>query len=333
MCFSRPAMVIWERMRKHWTEQAGNHYEYVKTFFNTFISKHPGYQFTVAQKFDALYDIGITWEQYDQLKLEVERGSRGLSVPEIKATEYLNEGRDKIRKSFSNLSDYRRYKDSLRQRNIGIVRSKLQEAKQHSQQARSCYESPGEKYILSFDIEVYEYDFSKMLEIGYVIACVGSGSPRLTEKRHFIIRENLQHRNGDHCADNRDGFRFGRSETVPLRQAIDSFRQAVVKCTFLLAHSAHSDDDYLRNIGVDISELGKKIMDTQQVEMHLETTRLGHRPSSDRLFIRGLIHLLKSYSVQFEEKDLHNAGCDAYYTMKLFLRQMGCSGSVVNALT
>ena len=54
MCYySRPSMVMWEIMNKKWTEYS-SHSDYVRSFFNTFISQHPGFQFTVAQKFDAL---------------------------------------------------------------------------------------------------------------------------------------------------------------------------------------------------------------------------------------------------------------------------------------
>ena len=334
MCyFSRPSMVMWEIMNKKWTEYS-SHSDYVRSFFNTFISQHPGFQFTVAQKFDALYEIGVTWAQYDQIKMELESGRRGLHLADINVMEYLANS-DRTTRSFSSLSEYRAYRNStLRPRNQAIVRSKLQEVKQHCQKARSHYDRSGEKLILTFDIEAYEYNHDKMLEIGYIVASVdGSGSPRLTEKRHFIIQENLHHKNGDHCTDNRNGFRFGQSQTVPLQEAIASFREAVTRCTFLVAHSAHSDEDYLRKIGVDIAELGKEIMDTQLVEMQLEMTRPGYRSANDRLFFRGLTRLLENYNVSFTQQDLHNAGCDAYYTMKVFLRQMGCSGSVVNALT
>ena len=330
-------MVVWERMRITWTSHSrdqlgGISFNFVKTFFNTFISRHPGYQFTVAQKYDSLYDIGITWEQYDQIKLELERGIRGSELPDINVTEYLKHG-DRRKKSFSSLSEFRAYQDDfVRRRNREIVKTKLEEARRHFQKARSYFDGPGTKYILSFDLEAYEYDHDKVLEIGYVVACVGSGPPKLTEKRHLIIQENLRYKNRDYVPDNRNGFKFGESQTVSLQQAIETFCQAVMNCTFLLAHSAHRDKDYLRNIGVDISKSRKEIMDTQQVELHLEASRPGQRPPNDRLYLRGLTRLLENYEVAFDPEALHNAGSDAYYTMKVFLRQMGCSKTVVNGL-
>ena len=48
--------------------------------------------------------------------------------------------------------------------------------------------------------------------------------------------------------------------------------------------------------------------------------------------MRGLSNLLKEYNVNYREKDLHNAGCDAFYTMMVFLRQMGYIVEEVNAI-
>lgn len=95
----------------------------------------------------------------------------------------------------------------------------------------------------------------------------------------------------------------------------------------LVAHASRNDEAYLKKVGFDLSEL--KIMDTQQIE-HKEFA--ASRYESDRLYLRNLGRLLQNYTVSYEEKDLHNAGCDAYYTMKAFLRQMGYDASVVNSL-
>ena len=88
-----------------------------------------------------------------------------------------------------------------------------------------------------------------------------------------------------------------------------------------------NDDEYLRNIGVDLSELRKEMFDTQVLETYKESLK-----ESDKYFMRGLNHLLREYKVNYQESHLHNAGCDAFYTMMVFLRQMGYSAEEVNTI-
>jgi hypothetical protein len=87
------------------------------------------------------------------------------------------------------------------------------------------------------------------------------------------------------------------------------------------------DDAYLRNIGVDLSELGKEMFDTQVLQTYKESLK-----ESENYFMRSLSHLLKEYNINYQESDLHNAGCDAFYTMMVFLRQREYSAEEVNTI-
>ena len=87
------------------------------------------------------------------------------------------------------------------------------------------------------------------------------------------------------------------------------------------------DDEYLRKIGVDLSVLGKEMFDTQVLQAYRESLR-----EREKYFMRGLSHLLKEYSINYQESQLHNAGCDAFYTMMVFLRQMDYTAKEVNAI-
>ena len=172
-----------------------------------------------------------------------------------------------------------------------------------------------------------------MLEIGYAVVTfssnTGGNGLRSIEDfnaRHFIIEENIEYENKDHVPNNRDGFRFGTSKTVTLKNALEMFREDIVECRFLLGHSIKHDHDYLKNIGVDLTELGKEMLDTQLIQMHTEI-------NDKRYDMRGLSYLLREYGIDFEDKDLHNGGNDAYYTMMAFLRQMGYSKATVNVLS
>ena len=85
------------------------------------------------------------------------------------------------------------------------------------------------------------------------------------------------------------------------------------------------DDAYLKKLGVDLGVLDKPMFDTQILETCKEGLKEG-----DKYFLRSLLNLLKEYKLNYQESDLHNAGCDAFYTMMVFLRQMGYTVSAVN---
>ena len=78
---------------------------------------------------------------------------------------------------------------------------------------------------------------------------------------------------------------------------------------------------------MDLSALGMEIFDTQVIQTYKESLK-----ESEKYFMRGLSNLLKEYNVNYQEKDLHNGGCDAFYSMMVFLRQMGYSVEEVNAI-
>ena len=78
---------------------------------------------------------------------------------------------------------------------------------------------------------------------------------------------------------------------------------------------------------MDLSEFQKEIADTQLIELHK-----ADQLHEDKIYLSGLKRLLEKYDLKFREEHLHNAGCDAYYTMKVFLRQMDCDLSTVNSL-
>ena len=78
---------------------------------------------------------------------------------------------------------------------------------------------------------------------------------------------------------------------------------------------------------MDLSALGMEIFDTQVIQTYNESLK-----EREKYFMRGLSYLLKEYNVNYQEKDLHNGGCDAFYTMMVFLRQMGYSVEEVNAI-
>ena len=108
---------------------------------------------------------------------------------------------------------------------------------------------------------------------------------------------------------------------------LSRFREDIRGCDYILGHSVKHDNDYLRDMGVNLSVLGKEIFDTQALDIYKESLK-----QSGKYFMRSLSHVLREYNVNYEEKDLHNAGCDAFYTMMVFLRLMGYTAGQVNAI-
>ena len=189
-------------MRNPWVKRASNRnrVDDVKRYFNTFATKHHGYTFIIAKKFNDLYDVCVTAQQCSEIKRHLEREfglagyldeANSLEVPWIDCKE----------RSFRNTQDFREYRGhTLSTMNRPVIRAKYAEARQH----------------YDFDIEVYEHNHDIMLEIGYVtcqISPVTGDKPDVTlhghYKRHLIIRENLHYKNGDRVPDNCYGFRFG----------------------------------------------------------------------------------------------------------------------------
>ena len=234
LLYSSITITPWDGMRNRWIRCAGKRHkaESVKRYFNTFSTKHPGYTFIVAKKFNDLYDVCVTAQQCSEIKRHLER--------EFGLTGYLDEAPSQevfrsncTEKSFRNSLEFRQYRENtLLTMNRPAIRAKHADAKQHYDKVKDAFTKGRSAFqILCFDIEVYEHDRSVMLEIGYVI-CRFTPAPShslyqtrshevgVVTKRHLIVRENLHYKNGDNVPDNRQGFRFGASETMSIAEAV-----------------------------------------------------------------------------------------------------------------
>ena len=63
---------------------------------------------------------------------------------------------------------------------------------------------------------------------------------------HYIISEHATHRNGRFCADNRDHYLFGKSQTVPLLEAAQACTDVIGSSDVLVFH--HGDGDVVRTV-------------------------------------------------------------------------------------
>ena len=142
---------------------------------------------------------------------------------------------------------------------------KRQEAISYAGRLRRMIRAKPASTFLAFDIEVYEHDFDKMLEIGFVKFGLQPGAPR--EYHHYIITDNLHYVNKDRVPDNRDRFLFGESRRMTLREAAVQFGEHIAGADFLVAHAGANDEHYLSMQGIDLQ--GKQIFDTQVCNLFL----------------------------------------------------------------
>lgn len=161
--------------------------------------------------------------------------------------------------------------------------------------------------MMTFDVETYEDDFSKILEIGFVVSSLARPEDS-KETFHFIIAENSHVVNRKYVPDNREKFKFGTSERMSLKEAAERFMQHIRDADFLVTHSGANDEAYLASSGISLE--GKPMFDTQVLALALLTSGT---------VVFSLKRLLSDLAIPFDESILHNGGNDAVYTMKVFL--------------
>ncbi|KAF9174153.1 HIR complex subunit [Mortierella sp. AD010] len=163
-------------------------------------------------------------------------------------------------------------------------------------------------WFISVDIESYERDHSKILEIGWSIWV--SGVHKFVD-RHYAISEYQHLKNGKFVADRRDRFIFGETVWAPLKDSIAAFQQDLDMASkrnpeglfALIAHDMASDEAYLKSMGIVFPE-GMIQFDT----LNLNCARVGDSVKT------GLGKLLDELNI--DNYSLHNA--DLKNTMVVF---------------
>ena len=230
-------MVSWQQMRNFWVHVAFEHSQNtgknVKSYLNNFVNAENkrGFSFTVTQLYDELFQVCITTDQYLSVKHGLEQRIK-MELPEVRGRGLFSGGA-REQKSFKSAHEIRTYcENGLVQLNKPIIKRKHEEAQDHFIEVRNAFSIQDEKDFLAFDIEAYEHDHSQVLEIGYVIVRFSPVRHRtegnlpkaeVTSREHLIIEENLHFKNKDNVPDNRDGFKFGVSETLSLEDAVERF--------------------------------------------------------------------------------------------------------------
>lgn len=300
----------YESIRIEWTKFfEGNFSEQrpiVAGFFKNFHRNHRGFKFVIAEDFDGTTHPLVSAEKYVEIKKELEEKT-GQTLPKVSNTSDVKikeEGR-----SFPDLQTYVKYIKALKPENDQIKVRKREDAKKSVGELRTFLSSNPNARAMAFDIETYENDHSKILEIGFVITSLASPEGN-EETYHFIIKENLHMVNRDYVPDNREKFSFGDSEHMSLAEATKKFSQYIWNVDVLVTHSGGHDKEYLESNGMSLE--GKPMFDTQLLGLALLT-------DENFLNVFGLKRLMGDLKISYDEDILHNAGNDAHYTMQVFL--------------
>jgi len=211
------------------------------------------------------------------------------------------------------------------------------------------------KTILCFDVEVLETCHRHILEIGWCTYKTGNIKESDIKSKHYIIQENLTRKNGRHVPDHKHLFSFGISEIQPLKRVITEFMQDLIKVDCVIGHSVDSDFKFLQrfleynnldefmihldskkfkhkkteNLSVQIIKF-QTLNITGQMEKRLkkfpikvkkfDTMCMTSVVLGDAFNQCGLKRALQLFErTKDDDYIFHNAGNDAFATMKLFL--------------
>lgn len=180
-----------------------------------------------------------------------------------------------------------------------------------------AYEERNTIYI-SVDMETFESNRRLLTEVGMAVHHPGIADkniPPTTKAFHYIIKENIKHRNGRFVADHKFDFSYGISRVVSLTLCRLAFQSVISHCQKLaqehslgiamVGHGFDSDMMVFANAGIHIPH-EIDIIDTEQL---WKVTQAKFSSLGKILKYLKIPHGL-----------LHNAGNDAFLTLDLCLK-------------
>jgi len=169
------------------------------------------------------------------------------------------------------------------------------------------------KLYLCLDIEAFEFNQKFLTEFGW---CIFKKDGTIVKKKHAIVKENLKYRNRKYVPDNRYHYLFGKSDLQQLDDINRELREDIQNVNFLVGQGIDNDIRYLRTININTSKFQKLKDDKVPIYGIIDTMDLysGFYQTEGV----GLEKSLKKLKIPYDR--LHNAGNDAIYTMKFFLK-------------
>jgi len=154
------------------------------------------------------------------------------------------------------------------------------------------------KRLLCIDVESFEYDHSKIIEIGF---CVWHNNH--TVYHHYVVAENAKYRNSKFVPDNREHFLFGVTSCISMSDIMVLLINEANKCDYVVGHAVDGDIAWLSNHGYTNT---LNVFDTSLIARCIKDF---HKRTPS----------LKDLIIHFGESPdyLHNGGNDAAYTMSV----------------
>jgi hypothetical protein len=193
-------------------------------------------------------------------------------------------------------------KEELKRKKIETIKKKKEKEELKRKKAKNDLKEvlKNKKNIFCFDIENYEKDRKKVLEIGYSYYIVEED---VYINKNILIEENIELENGEFVSNNKYNFDFGETEIKPYKEAIEEINKLMENSEIIVGHDIQNDFKIIPNIK------NKKVFDTQKV---VKPEELGYK---------GQLSLYKIASAYLlYPENLHNAGNDAYFTLQTALR-------------
>lgn len=202
--------------------------------------------------------------------------------------------------------------------------------------------------ILAVDVESWDRDQDYIIELGlaYVSWQKGNAAPPRVRAEHIIIEEHQEKRNGLYSPDAKDRFAFGKSRTltefesqVHLRMVIQKLGQGLngqKQPVVFLFHNAAAEKIYFQLMNIDVLDNAPERIPASLLKPSLSSFKNGQWSGN---IVLDTQRLWKAFLVGTDqEKDaplalgkickalgittkyLHNAGNDALYTLKIFMK-------------
>lgn len=162
------------------------------------------------------------------------------------------------------------------------------------------------KSIFCLDIEVQPHQGCQMTEFGFVF--LKDGVP---EFKHYLVQEFKGLKlDSKACPNYQNKYLFGKSEYVTMYKAKRILEYYMKLTDIFVAHSAYSENHYLRNIGISVADNVEMVLDTQ----------VFHKALTNEINPVSLENMLNYLNI--EHNYLHNSGNDASYTFFALMKMI-----------
>ncbi len=188
--------------------------------------------------------------------------------------------------------------------------------------ARGQGETTASTVIMSIDLEVFESDHTRVLEVGVAwlgagLVSTGESAATAIECRHFRNLDS-QHLRNTGKYNQGDNFLYGATEDLEESSIAGRMGELLSVAgsssgrVLLVGHTIQNDIEWLRQVGVDLEQLlpSMVVCDVGQAYQALR----------DEVNLTSLIRMMAAYGLASEAA--HNAGNDAMYGVQTTLEMI-----------